>query len=406
MSLKKVNESEGASAKAKADLPTHASKAGKQVPDNAELSKSFARPNDVGDSALHDKHLPTHASNAKTTTPTKFTESTEHGNEELEEALEKDAVDAHKTSKHKVDPAFDGHDIANRMKDGVYESTDVDSDDEVKEDKSLEDYNNVTLGEEDCVEIDDESKKEMAEHVNALFANQDLTESFKQKTSTIFEAAVSEQVTKRVSKIHERYEAKLQESHSKNFHRLAQNLSTFVDVVAEEWLAENQQAVEESIEVELAESFFNGLKALFEKHNVVVPKDKVNLLNDISEQNKKLKADLNESIAQNVELRKLEEERRKKEILEGHCKGLSEMEKERLVALGESVSYTSDEEFNTKVETIKESYFPKSVNTMRDISDQVTENPVIAEEKKTSKQPNGAMSAYLDTLTRMERNKK
>jgi hypothetical protein len=404
MPLKKVlEEAEGASAKAKAHLPTHASRAASELPDNSELKKYYNRANDEGKKELHKKLLPTHDSNADDETPEKF-----HEEQEVQaEALEKDAEDAH-AKKPAVDPAFDGHDVANRMKDGVYEEEElkvkkVDGEEELdlkKEDAHLDAYNDLVQGKDNK-----ESNKKIHEHVATLLdGNENLSESFRKKTTTIFEAAVKEQVEENSKRIYENFKQKLDEAKNQNLKTLAEELASFLDVVVEEWLQENEEAIEKSVEVQLAESFFEGLKDLFENHNIVVPKEKVNILNDLSEENEKLQKELNEAISQVVSLKKNEEARRKKDIISECSKGLAETEKERLSALAENLSYLNDSDFSEKVQTIRESYFTKSSEKLQDIAETQVENPV--EEEKVSLRKDPKMEAYLSAMNRLDRYRK
>jgi len=419
MPLKKfISEAEGASEMAKKHLPTHPSKAAKQMPDNSELSKHYGRPNDVGSNPLHSKHLPIHASDAKSSVPDEFHEGEEHDKEEemYLEALAADAEDAH--VKHKaVSFEYDGQEIANRMKDGVFESEEEDEEKLAVEDASLDAYNDEVLGEEDELEIeeeedelaieeeeDEESKKEVEEHVSLLVSNEKLSENFKRKTATLFEAAVREQVSKRSKKLQEKYQEKLKEAKRNNLKKVSEELSSFVDYVVEEWLKENEIAIEQSIEVQLAESFFDGIKNLFEQHNIVVPQEKVNLLNDLSEEKQELESKLNEAINTIVDLRKKEESRRKRDIISECSKGLSETEKEKLFALSEGFTFLSDSEFSERVETIKESYFPSSVSKMKDMAEVQVENPIQNTEKKPSQgKVNPNMESYLSALSRLDK---
>jgi hypothetical protein len=402
MPLKKVlDEAEGASAKAKAHLPTHPSRAASEMPDNSELKKYYNRPNDEGQKELHKKHLPTHNSSADDQTPEKF-----HEEQEVQsEALEKDAEDSH-AKKPAVHPAYDGHDVANRMKDGVYEEKEHDEhekDDEEKlavEDAHLDAYNHVVQGKDNK-----EANKKIHEHVATILdGNENLSEGFRKKTATIFEAAVKEQVEENSKRIYEHYQAKLEEAKEQNLKELNKNLDSFLKVVVEEWLKENEQSIEQSIEVQLAESFFEGLKDLFENHNIVVPQQKVNLLNDLSEENNKLQKELNEALSQVVELRKQEEERRKKDIISECSSGLADTEKEKLNALAENLSYLNDDDFIEKVQTIRESYFSKSSEKLQDLAEVQIENPVAEEKQEVRKDPR--MEGYLSAISRMDKYRK
>jgi hypothetical protein len=413
MPLKKVlDEAEGASAKAKAHLPTHPSRAASEMPDNSELKKYYNRPNDEGQKELHKKHLPTHKSSAEDQTPEKF-----HEEQDVQsEALEKDAEDSH-AKKPAVDPAYDGHDVANRMKDGVYEEKELathkkDGEEELKtkkvdgeeelavEDAHLDAYNSVVQGKDNK-----EANKKIHEHVATILdGNENLSEGFRKKTATIFEAAVKEQVEVNSKRIYEHYQSKLEEVKQQNLKELSQNLDSFLNVVVEEWLKENEESIEQSIEVQLAESFFDGLKELFENHNIVVPQEKVNLLNDLSEENEKLQKELNETLSQVVELRKQEEERRKKDIISENSKGLADTEKEKLHALAENLSYLSDDDFSEKVQTIRESYFSKSSHKLQDLAETQIENPVAEEKQEVRKDPK--MEGYLSALNRMDKYRK
>jgi len=246
--------------------------------------------------------------------------------------------------------------------------------------------------EEDGEETIAETKYDFTEDVDALVAGEDLSEEFRQKAVTIFEAVVTEKVNAEVAALQEAFEATLTEEVESIKTELAAEVDDYLSYVAENWMKENALQIEHGIKNEISESFFNGLKDLFIEHNMSVPEEKFNLLDGMVEELDEMEAKLNEQIDANVQLNKRIGHYTKMEIVNECAAGLAETQKEKLASLAEGVEFENEADFRKKIETIKESYFTRkvaesSVDPTEDSSEPLVEN--------ASSQ---SMSKYVDAL--------
>ena len=240
-----------------------------------------------------------------------------------------------------------------------------------------------------------ETDLDFTEDVDALVAGEELSEEFRLKAATIFEAAVTSRVNKEVAALQEAYESTLTEEVEKIQTELAEKVDDYLTYAAEQWMKENALQIEHGIKTEMAESFFNGLKGLFLEHNFSVPEEKFNLLDGMVEEIDDMEAKLNEQIDANVALNKRIGEFVKMEIVNECAVGLAETQKEKLASLAEGVEFETEEDFRNKVETIKESYFTRKaeVAAATEPTEEVSE-PLV--EETTS----GSMSKYVDAIAR------
>ncbi|WLW37208.1 scaffold prohead core protein [Synechococcus phage S-RS29] len=240
-----------------------------------------------------------------------------------------------------------------------------------------------------------ETEYDFTEDVDALVAGEELSEEFRQRAATIFEAAVTAKVNAEVEALTEAFEATLTEEVEKIQTELAEKVDDYLTYAAESWMKENALQIEHGIKTEMAESFFNGLKGLFLEHNFSVPEEKFNLLDGMVEEIDDMEAKLNEQIDANVALNKRIGEFVKMEIVNECAVGLAETQKEKLASLAEGVEFETEEDFRNKVETIKESYFTRKAETASVVepTEEVSE-PLV--EEATS----GSMSKYVDALAR------
>lgn len=202
---------------------------------------------------------------------------------------------------------------------------------------------------------------DMAEHVNALLEGEDLSEEFQAKATTIFEAAVKAKLEEEVALLEQAYAETLEERVEEIMEELASNVDEYLNYVVEQWIAENEVAVESALRSELTEDFIGGLKALFAEHYIDIPEESVPVVEELSSTVEELEAKLNEEIQRNVELTSMLSESRKGELVATVCEGLTDTQVEKLKALAESVEYTDDDQFIEKISTLKESYFPVAV---------------------------------------------
>ena len=250
--------------------------------------------------------------------------------------------------------------------------------------------------EEDGEETIAETKYDFTQDVDALVSGEDLSEEFRERAATIFEAAVTARVNTEVTALQEAFESTLTEEVAKIQTELAEKVDDYLTYAAENWMKENALQIEHGIKTEMAESFFNGLKGLFMEHNFSVPEEKFNLLDGMAGELDDMEAKLNEQIDTNVSLNKRIGEFVKMEIVNECATGLAETQKEKLASLAEGVEFETEEDFQKKVETIKESYFTRKAELAESASDPSVE----AAEPLVEETVSGSMSKYVDALAR------
>jgi hypothetical protein len=232
----------------------------------------------------------------------------------------------------------------------------------------------------------EEMKKKMKEDVDALFADDStISEEFKSKVSTIFEARVADRVTQ----IQEETEAKYAEMLSEAVEEIKSDLTTKVDdylnYVVEQWLADNEIAIESGLRAELTEEFIAGLRNLFAEHYIDVPAEKVDLVDELAGKVEELESKLNEEIERGISYAKALVESRKSEITREVTEGLTTTQAEKVKTLAESVEFSTEEEYKEKLETIRENYFPSGVKKANET--QLHETVEETEEQKVIADP-------------------
>jgi len=266
-----------------------------------------------------------------------------------------------------------------------------------KEDDKKSEVKEEDKKEDEKVKEEKEDKKEIdvKEHVDALVAGDDsLSEEFKQKAATVFEAAIKSKVKEIAEDMQADYDKKLTEETSKSKDELVEKVDSYLAYVVEEWMKENELALERGIKGEIAEDFISGLKKLFEDHYIDVPDEKYNVLEDQSSKIEELEKKLNESIEKNVELTKENGEHKRQDIIDEASKELADTQKEKFNKLAEEVEYSNEEDFKTKVSTIKESYFGKKESTS-EIDDVAAESNAEQPQDLTN-----AMAAYSAAISK------
>jgi hypothetical protein len=235
---------------------------------------------------------------------------------------------------------------------------------------------------------------DVKEHVDALVAGDDsLSEEFKQKAATVFEAAIKSKVKDIAEEIEADYNKKFEEETSKAKDELVEKVDSYLSYVVEEWMKENELALERGIKGEIAEDFISGLKKLFEDHYIDVPDEKYNVLEDQASKIDELEKKLNESIEKNVELSKENGKYVRQSIIDEASKELAETQKEKFNKLAEEVDYKNEEDFRNKVSTIKESYFGK-----KDSSGEIDD--VAADSSPLNEDLSNAMAAYSAAISK------
>ena len=250
-----------------------------------------------------------------------------------------------KVKKITSDPAQKNEDEASLPKDhkpsGAAEEVES-SDDEVIAEDSIDDI-------------------DLSDDVKALVSSDaDLSEEFKEKAATIFETAVKTRIKEQTKIIEAQYEKKLASETETVKEAMVEKVDSYLNYVVEEWMKENELAVERGIRTEIAEDFITGLKGLFKEHYIDVPEEKYDVLDDLTGQVKDLEDKLNEQIEKNVNLSKDVSESNREKLIAQVSEDLADTEKEKFGSMAENVEYDSAEKFQEKLETIKESYFPKT----------------------------------------------
>jgi hypothetical protein len=255
-------------------------------------------------------------------------------------------------------------------------------------------------GEEEIAETKEESTEmniDLSDDVKALVSTDaDLSEEFKEKAATIFETAVKTRIQEQVKVLEAQYEEKLSKESETIKEAMVEKVDSYLNYVVEEWMKENELAVERGIRTEIAEDFITGLKDLFKEHYIDVPEEKYNVLDDLTNQTKELEGKLNEQIEKNVNLTKEVSEFNKKQAIDEVSADLAETEKEKFASMAENVEYDSAEKFKEKLETIKESYFPK---TKSEVAEDNSVDSVAANEPAVEA-GSDAMAAYTAAISK------
>ena len=205
-------------------------------------------------------------------------------------------------------------------------------------------------------------KKKMKEDIDALFADDStISEEFKSKVSTIFEARVQDRVTQIEEETEERYAGMLEEAVESIKQDLTEKVDDYLSYIVEQWMEENQIAIESGLRSEMTEDFIAGLRNLFAEHYIDVPAEKVDLVDELAGKVEELETKLNEEIERGVSFAKALVESRKKEIAGEVCEGLIATQVEKIKSLAESVEFSTEDEYKEKLETIRENYFPSGV---------------------------------------------
>lgn len=240
-------------------------------------------------------------------------------------------------------------------------------------------------------EGDEGEQESMNEHLEALFTGQNLSEEFMNKAAVIFETAVNQ----KVAKIQEAIEAEAVEVIKGEVEATTQELATKLDeylsYVVEEWVKENQLAVESGIRTEIAESFMSGLKELFETHYIEVPEDRVDVLDNLYNENQELEAKLNEEIEKNLEMSKTLAMLEAREIFVDVASDMTEVDAEKFAALAENIEFNNPEEFANKLTILKENFLKAPVAAEEPIQTGGTVQPLVEDSN---------MSVYVSALSR------
>lgn len=245
-------------------------------------------------------------------------------------------------------------------------------------------------------EAEYEYKVDMSEHINALFAGEELSEEFKAKAIAIFEAAVTTTVKSELASIEEAYASTLEEQVEAIKEELSTNVDDYLNYVVENWVSENEVAIEAGLRTELTEEFISGLKNLFAENYIDIPEDKISVVEELGNKVAELEEKLNEEIERNVELTSILSESKKSEVLHTVVEGLTTTQAEKLKTLAENIEFTTLDEYTAKVSTLRESYFPATVKAQTEL-DKI--EPGTEGKSMISEELEGPMAKYVLPLS-------
>ena len=299
--------------------------------------------------------------------------------------------------------------LHDKEKKDVKEVAEKDKEKEVKEVADKDDEKKKEVSE--VADKEKEAKKEMMtakdkvkdmdmkEDVAALTDGEDLSEEFKQKASTIFEAAVKAKLVEEIEKLEGEYETKVDEKVSEVKEEIVDKVDAYLNYVVEEWMKENELAIEKGLRAEITEDFIGGLKSLFESHYINVPQEKYDVIESQAAEIEKLKEEVNQSMEKNIELNQKIAESTREDIIKDVSSDLAATEVDKLKGLAESIEYKDAESFRKSVETLKNSYYPKAK-----ASD--TESNEVAEQNAGSPSVNltESMAAYTAAISKSKKN--
>ena len=248
-------------------------------------------------------------------------------------------------------------------------------------------------------EVVAEDKIDVEEDLNALIAGEELSEEFQEKARTIFEAAIRTKVAEMTESIKAQYEETLVEEVKAIKEELQDRLDSYLEYVADEWVSENELAIEHGLKTEMTESFLEGMKKLFEDHYVSIPEEKYDVIESMVDKLDEMESKLNEQIDKNVALNKRLAESTADVIFAEVTEGLAQTQRDKLATLAENVGFESENGYREKLETLKESYFPSKTSTPNSKSENLTEESEATDYQ--SKAVSSVMERYLQTMTRV-----
>lgn len=385
--LKAIRES------AEADLPTNKSDAKAQVADNTV--KAAATEETSTDSTLATEE----------NEDEKMMESDELSDSDEKKLSEEEEDDEEKT----IDEEEDSEDLKEEddaeEKKAVSESDDKDEDDAVTEEESdeiKEEDDELKLSEEEDDKLAEEEEEDVKEAADALTKDENLPESFKQKVASIFEAAVKRTAKRRANaqraKLVEAYNKKLAAKKQTISETLVNKVDGYLDYVVEEWMKENEVAIESSIRSNITENFIVGLKNLFESHYIEVPADKADVIAQQEQKIATLEKELNEELVKSVEIRKENIGLKRAAIVKKHTEGLTVSDAAKFADLCEGVSFDSAKTFSQKLQVIKETYFPKNPRNSGDLDASLLTEGGLDHNDTT---PASGVDVYAQTISRM-----
>ena len=260
---------------------------------------------------------------------------------------------------------------------------------------------------ENLEELKSKYEIDVKSDVEALIQGEELSEEFKEKAATIFEAAVfakvNEEVNSRIETLEAQYKEQLDESLNETRTEMVQKVDDYLNYVVKEWMQENELAIEKGIRSEIVEDFMVGLKNLFVEHYIDIPDEKVDLVDDLFAKVEDLEESLNKEMEKGIELTKELKEFRKLEAVANISEDLTDVQREKMVKLAESVEYENDDDYSEKLGVLKENYFPTEVKESNETTGD-TEPEVLTEEEakeaEVAEEMSETMKRYSQMLSR------
>ena len=265
------------------------------------------------------------------------------------------------------------------------EEEELDTEATIEEDQEVSDE---VVVEEDTIDVEDD--------VNALLGGEELSEEFREKAKTIFEAALKSKISDVKEQLEAQYSVALGEEVEEMKVELQERVDSYLEYVADEWLQENELAVERGLKTEMTESFMEGMKSLFEEHYVSIPEEKYDVLSAMTDKLDDMETKLNEQIEKNIGLNKRLGESVATSILGDVSEGLAQTQKEKLASLAEGVEFESEQSFKEKLTTLRESYFSETKAVPQSSADTISEGVDHIDAPSA-----GGMTSYMDILSKM-----
>jgi len=327
------------------------------------------------------------------------------GLKKVHDVVTKSAKPADEMKKMKEELELDEEDVLDEDEDLEDEDEEEYEDDEEEVEVEEEtEFDSEDEDEEEEYEDDEEEVEEdfdVEEDVNALVGGEELSEEFKDKARTIFEAALRTKVKQIKETLDEQYEDRLVEEVQLMKQELIERVDAYLEYVSEEWMTENILAIENGIKVKVVENFMTGMKSLFEENYVDIPEEKYDVLEGMVEKLDEMETKLNEQIEKNVHLNRLFSESVADRIFDNVAEGLAITQREKFASLAESVEFEGEEEYKERLKTIRESYFPeKRKSSKASTSETLSEGVDYSPEGFT----NDPMDLYLRTASMLANN--
>ena len=246
-------------------------------------------------------------------------------------------------------------------------------------------------------EVDGEIVAEdMSADIDAIFGDENISEEFKSKVSTIFEARVTDRINTIKEEIEAEYSSMLEEAVESIRTDLTEKVNDYLDYIVEEWMKQNEVAIEKGLRTEMVEDFIGGLRNLFAEHYIDVPAEKVDLVDELATKVESLEDKLNEEIQRGIEYKKQLTEAKKIDVVRTVCEGLTSTQVEKIKSLAESVEFSTEDEYQEKLETIRENYFPSGMKKAN--ASQMHEQVEDGSEKPAIK--DARMAAYASAISK------